>query len=111
MRLETRGGPLTLFTALVMLGLGAAVVFALLLGLVLLLLLLALLALLLLLCLVRLRVADQHPIGRETRLNFLDCQHFLHLISPVEVPLADHPLDPSTCQRGSSRPATPTSPS
>jgi hypothetical protein len=37
MRFETRGGSLTLFTALVMLGLGAAVVLALLLGLVLLL--------------------------------------------------------------------------
>jgi len=36
MRFETRGGPLTLFTALLMLGLGSAVVLALLLGLVLL---------------------------------------------------------------------------
>jgi hypothetical protein len=35
-RFETRGGPLTLFAALVMLGLGSAVVLALLLGLVLL---------------------------------------------------------------------------
>ena len=35
-RIETRGGPLTLFTALLMLGLGSAVVLALLLGLVLL---------------------------------------------------------------------------
>ncbi len=36
LRFETRGGPLTLFTALLMLGLGAAVMLVLLLGLVLL---------------------------------------------------------------------------